>query len=39
VHFVSRIDQVLPLVLAEPEPPPADDDRGPDTRQEESVHP
>jgi ATP-dependent Lon protease len=38
VHFVSRIDQVLPLVLAEPEPPPADDDRGPDARHE-SVHP
>jgi ATP-dependent Lon protease len=38
VHFVSRIDQVLPLVLAEPEPPPADDDRGPDARHE-SAHP
>jgi ATP-dependent Lon protease len=27
VHLVSRIDEVLPLVLAEPEPTPADDDR------------
>ncbi|HEY3500236.1 MAG TPA: endopeptidase La [Polyangiaceae bacterium] len=39
VHLVSRIDEVLPLVLAEPEPPPADDDRGADPGIESEARP
>jgi ATP-dependent Lon protease len=37
VHLVSRIDEVLPLVLAEPEPTPADD-RGADPTLESEAH-
>ena len=38
IHFVSRIEQVLPLVLAEPEPSPddGDDDK---TRTESEARP
>jgi ATP-dependent Lon protease len=38
VHFVSRIDQVLPLVLAEPEPSPSGDDDQ-DARRESEARP
>jgi ATP-dependent Lon protease len=39
VHLVSRIDEVLPLVLAEPDPTPADDDRGAEPPIESEAHP
>jgi ATP-dependent Lon protease len=39
VHLVHRIDEVLPLVLAEPEPTPSDDDRGADPPLESEAHP
>jgi len=39
VHFVSRIDEVLPLVLAEPEPSPDDGDEQSEPPRENEVRP